>query len=171
MADRNGTRWGRGLAALAPATWVVAGAGAARAADTTRAGFMAPMTGIFAQAGKDVLEGLKLAFEQIGCQAAGRKIELKLAAAKVGKTPAYFTAIMCSAGRWVAEAAKIVDGKVEDRERFLAAIKKASETIEDPRGPIKLDERGNPTTASSRTPSCTRTRWSPRSGRTGPTSS
>src|SRR3989475_1146342 len=70
---------------------------------------------------------------------------LKLAEAKVGKTPAYFTAVMYSAGRWVAEAAKIVDGKVEDRERFLAAIKKASETVEDPRGPIKLDESGNPT--------------------------
>src|SRR5439155_14338499 len=34
---------------------------------------------------------------------------------------------------------------VEDRERFLAAIRKASETVEDPRGPIKLDESGNPT--------------------------
>ncbi len=70
---------------------------------------------------------------------------MKLAEAKVGKTPAYFTAVMYSAGRWVAEAAKIVDGRVEDRERFLAAIRKASETVEDPRGPIKLDEWGNPT--------------------------
>ena len=34
---------------------------------------------------------------------------------------------------------------MEDRERFVAAIKKASETIEDPRGPIKLDDYGNPT--------------------------
>src|SRR5881397_353233 len=70
---------------------------------------------------------------------------MKLAEAKVGKTPAYFTAVMYSAGRCVAEAAKIVEGKVEDRERFLAAIRKASETVEDPRGPIKLDESGNPT--------------------------
>ena len=70
---------------------------------------------------------------------------LKLAEAKVGKTPAYFTAVMYSAGRWVAEAAKIVEGRVEERERFLAAIRKASETVEDPRGPIKLDEWGNPT--------------------------
>jgi branched-chain amino acid transport system substrate-binding protein len=70
---------------------------------------------------------------------------LKLAEAKIGKTPAYFTAIMYSAGRWIAEAAKIVEGRVEDRERFLAAIRKASETVEDPRGPIKLDEWGNPT--------------------------
>ena len=70
---------------------------------------------------------------------------LKLAEANVGRTPAYFTAIMYSAGRWVAEAAKIVEGRVEDRERFLAAIRKASETVEDPRGPIKLDDLGNPT--------------------------
>jgi len=70
---------------------------------------------------------------------------LKLAEAKVGRTPAYFTAIMYSAGRWVAEAAMIVEGRVEDRERFLAAIRKASETVEDPRGPIKLDDLGNPT--------------------------
>src|SRR5881628_1652809 len=72
-------------------------------------------------------------------------IYMKLAEAKVGRTPAYFTAVMYSAGRWVAEAAKIVEGRVEDRERFLAAIRKASETVEDPRGPIKLDESGNPT--------------------------
>ena len=52
---------------------------------------------------------------------------------------------MYSAGRWIAEAAKAVDGKVEDRASFLAAIRRASETIEDPRGPIKLDEYGNPT--------------------------
>jgi branched-chain amino acid transport system substrate-binding protein len=70
---------------------------------------------------------------------------LKLAEAKVGRTPAYFTAIMYSAGRWVAEASKIVEGRVEDRERFLGAIRKASETVEDPRGPIKLDDLGNPT--------------------------
>jgi branched-chain amino acid transport system substrate-binding protein len=70
---------------------------------------------------------------------------LKLAEARVARTPAYFTAIMYSAGRWVAEAAKIVEGRVEDRERFLAAIRKASETVEDPRGPIKLDDLGNPT--------------------------
>jgi branched-chain amino acid transport system substrate-binding protein len=70
---------------------------------------------------------------------------LKLAEAKVGRTPAYFTAIMYSAGRWVAEAAKLVEGRVEDRERFLTAIRKASETVEDPRGPIKLDDLGNPT--------------------------
>jgi branched-chain amino acid transport system substrate-binding protein len=70
---------------------------------------------------------------------------MKLAEARLKRTPAYFHAVMYSAGRWIAEAVKAVDGKVEDRARFLAAIRKASETIEDPRGPIKLDEYNNPT--------------------------
>jgi branched-chain amino acid transport system substrate-binding protein len=70
---------------------------------------------------------------------------MKFAESKLGRPPSYFNAIMYSSGRWIVEAAKSLGGQVEDRERFVAAIKKASETIEDPRGPIKLDDYGNPT--------------------------
>jgi branched-chain amino acid transport system substrate-binding protein len=70
---------------------------------------------------------------------------MKLAEARLKRPPAYFHAVMYSAGRWITEAVKAVDGKVEDRARFLAAIRTASETTEDPRGPIKLDEYNNPT--------------------------
>ena len=70
---------------------------------------------------------------------------MQLAEAKLKRPPSYFHAVMYSAGRWVAEAARALGGQVEDRDRFLAAIRKASETTEDPRGPIKLDEYGNPT--------------------------
>ncbi len=70
---------------------------------------------------------------------------MQLAEAKLKRTPAYFTAVMYSAGRWIVEAARAVGGQVEDREKFLAAIRRASETTEDPRGPIKLDDYGNPT--------------------------
>jgi branched-chain amino acid transport system substrate-binding protein len=70
---------------------------------------------------------------------------MKLAEARLKRTPAYFHAVMYSAGRWITEAARSIDGRVEDRARFLAAIRKASETTEDPRGPIKLDEYNNPT--------------------------
>src|SRR5881296_3517194 len=64
------------LALLVLALATAAGPGIAAAAETIKVGFMAPLSGIFAQAGKDMLEGLKLAFEQIGYQTAGRKIEL-----------------------------------------------------------------------------------------------
>ena len=70
---------------------------------------------------------------------------MKLAETRLKRTPAYFHAVMYSAGRWITDAAKAVDGKVEDRAKFLAAIRKAIETTEDPRGPIKLDEYNNPT--------------------------
>src|SRR5215472_5584683 len=48
----------------------------AAAADPIRIGYLGPLTGIFAQAGKDMLDGLKLALEQANYEAAGRKIEL-----------------------------------------------------------------------------------------------
>ena len=48
----------------------------AAAAETIRIGYLGPLTGIFAQAGKDMLDGLKLSLEQINYQAGGRKIEL-----------------------------------------------------------------------------------------------
>jgi branched-chain amino acid transport system substrate-binding protein len=70
---------------------------------------------------------------------------MKLAESRLKRTPAYFHAVMYSAGRWITDAAKAVDGKVEDRARFLAAIRKAIETTDDPRGPMKLDEYNNPT--------------------------
>src|SRR5262245_33193545 len=76
MTDRTRTGLGRRLVAFVLGVCMAVGADTAWAADTIKVGFMAPLTGIFAQAGKDMLEGLKLAFEQIGYQAAGRKIEL-----------------------------------------------------------------------------------------------
>ena len=48
----------------------------APAQETIRVGFLGPLTGVFAQAGKDMDDGLKFAFEQVNYQVAGRKIEL-----------------------------------------------------------------------------------------------
>jgi branched-chain amino acid transport system substrate-binding protein len=70
---------------------------------------------------------------------------MKLAEAKFGRMPAYFHAVMYSSGRWIAAAAQSMNGRVEDREKLVAAIRRAIETTPDPRGPIKLDEYGNPT--------------------------
>lgn len=73
------------------------------------------------------------------------QVFMKLAVAKLGRTPAYFTAITYSSGRWIADAAQSLNGQVEDREKLVAGIRRAIETVPDPRGPIKLDEYGNPT--------------------------
>jgi len=63
--------------------------------------------------------------------------------AKFGKVPSYFSETNYTSGRWIAEAVKTVEGRVEDREAFLAALKKVQ--IPDAlRGPVKLDAYGNP---------------------------
>jgi branched-chain amino acid transport system substrate-binding protein len=76
---------------------------------------------------------------------AANRAFVSLAEAKVKRTPSYFHAVMYSSGRWIIEAAKALGGNVEDRDRFLAALRRATDTTPDPRGPIKLDEYGNPT--------------------------
>jgi len=63
--------------------------------------------------------------------------------AKFGKVPSYFSETNFTSGRWITEAVKAVDGKVEDREAFLAALKKV-QVPDAIRGPIKLDAYGNP---------------------------
>jgi len=69
---------------------------------------------------------------------------VKWASARLGRTPSYYHAFMYSAARWIVEAAGRVQGHVEDRARFLAAIRQAAEG-QDIRGPIHIDEYGNPT--------------------------
>src|SRR5882724_1722556 len=65
--------WRAGALALAIVGLAI---GPAAAAEAIRVGYLGPLTGIFAQAGKDMLDGFKMAFEQAGYQAGGRKIEL-----------------------------------------------------------------------------------------------
>jgi branched-chain amino acid transport system substrate-binding protein len=63
--------------------------------------------------------------------------------AKYGKVPSYYSETCYTTGRWINEAAKMVGGNVEDREKFLAALRKV-EIPDSPRGPIKMDSHGNP---------------------------
>src|SRR5256885_3428068 len=51
-------------------------AGPVAGAESIRVGYLGPLTGIFAAAGKDMLDGLKMAFEQVNYEVDGRKIEL-----------------------------------------------------------------------------------------------
>jgi branched-chain amino acid transport system substrate-binding protein len=57
--------------------------------------------------------------------------------------PGYYSMGAYGAALMLEEAAKSVKGKVEDREAFMAALRKV-ELGNDPRGAIKLDALGNP---------------------------
>jgi branched-chain amino acid transport system substrate-binding protein len=62
---------------------------------------------------------------------------------KYGKVPSYYAETCYTAARWIHEGTKAVGGNIEDREKFLAALRKV-EIADAPRGPIKLDAYGNP---------------------------
>jgi branched-chain amino acid transport system substrate-binding protein len=62
---------------------------------------------------------------------------------RFGKVPSYFSETCYTSGRWIAEAAKVVGGRVEVREKFMAAFRTV-EIRDAPRGPLKLDQWGNP---------------------------
>jgi branched-chain amino acid transport system substrate-binding protein len=62
---------------------------------------------------------------------------------RYGKIPSYFSETCYTSGRWINEAARLIGGNVEDREKFMAAFRKV-EIPDAPRGPVKLDAWGNP---------------------------
>ncbi len=62
---------------------------------------------------------------------------------RFGKVPSYFSETNYTSGRWINEAVKAIGGDVEDREKFLAALRKV-EIADAVRGPLKLDAHGNP---------------------------
>ena len=60
-----------------------------------------------------------------------------------GKSASYYSEALYTGGRWAVEAMKAIDGNVEDREAFLAALQK-QKLSDVPRGPLKIDSYGNP---------------------------
>ena len=63
--------------------------------------------------------------------------------AKYTKMPSYYSESCYTTGRWIDQAAKAIGGDVENREKFLEALRKV-EIPDAPRGPVKLDAHGNP---------------------------
>jgi branched-chain amino acid transport system substrate-binding protein len=62
---------------------------------------------------------------------------------RFGKVPSYFAETNYTSARWIHDAVKALNGQVEDREKLLAALRRV-EIADAPRGPVKLDARGNP---------------------------
>jgi branched-chain amino acid transport system substrate-binding protein len=63
--------------------------------------------------------------------------------AAAGKIASYYSEATYTNARWIVEAVKAVNGKVEDRDALLAALRKV-DLKETARGPLKVDDFGNP---------------------------
>jgi len=62
---------------------------------------------------------------------------------KYNRSASLYSMESYTAARFYFEAIKAINGDVEDREKFLQALRKV-ELTDDPRGPMKMDELGNP---------------------------
>ena len=62
---------------------------------------------------------------------------------KAKKAASYYSEGTYTGARWIVEAIKAINGDVENRPKFLEALKKV-ELKDLPRGPMKLDSYGNP---------------------------
>jgi branched-chain amino acid transport system substrate-binding protein len=60
-----------------------------------------------------------------------------------GKGPSHLVELFYTCGKWITQSVAKINGEVEDRERFLGALKSLNVT-DAPRGPIEMDEFGNP---------------------------
>jgi len=63
--------------------------------------------------------------------------------AKTGKNASYFSEGTYTGARWMVEAIRAVNGRVEDRDQLLAALRRA-EIKDAVRGPLTVDSWGNP---------------------------
>jgi len=62
---------------------------------------------------------------------------------KAKKAASYYSEGTYTGARWIVEAIKAINGDVENKGKFLEALKKV-ELRDVPRGPMKLDDYGNP---------------------------
>jgi branched-chain amino acid transport system substrate-binding protein len=62
---------------------------------------------------------------------------------KAKKAASYYSEATYTGARWITEAIKATNGDVENRSKFLEALKKV-EIKDDARGPMKMDSYGNP---------------------------
>ncbi len=62
---------------------------------------------------------------------------------KAKKAASYYSEATYTGARWITEAIKATNGDVENRGKFLEALKKV-EIKDDARGPMKMDSYGNP---------------------------
>jgi branched-chain amino acid transport system substrate-binding protein len=63
--------------------------------------------------------------------------------ARYKKVPSYYSESMYTGGKWLIAAINAIDGRVEDRQALVEALRRVKpEGL--PRGPVELDEYGNP---------------------------
>ncbi len=99
--------------------------------------------GILKQMGDEAIGVTTGGWYAAGIDSAENKRFVAAVNKEYGADPGYYTLGAYSAGLLVEQAVKAVNGKVEDKEAFMKALRNPG-TVRDPRGEWTLDEYGNP---------------------------
>lgn len=99
--------------------------------------------GILKQMGDEALGVVTAGWYAAGIDSAENKRFVGAINKEYGADPGYYTLGAYSAAALVEAAVKAVNGKVEDKEAFMKALRNPG-TVRDPRGEWRLDEYGNP---------------------------
>jgi branched-chain amino acid transport system substrate-binding protein len=99
--------------------------------------------GILRQMGDEALGVVSGGWYAAGIDSPENKRFVAAVNKEYGVDPGYYTLGAYSAGALVEAAARAVNGRVEDKEAFMKALRNPG-TVRDPRGEWKLDEYGNP---------------------------
>jgi len=99
--------------------------------------------GILKQMGDEAIGVVTGGWYAAGIDSADNKRFVAAVNKEYGADPGYYTLGAYSAGVLVEAAVKAVNGKVEDKEAFMKALRNPG-TVHDARGDWKIDEYGNP---------------------------
>ncbi len=99
--------------------------------------------GVLKQMGDEAIGVVTGGWYSAGIDSPDNKRFVAAANKEFGADPGYYTLGAYSAAVLVEAAAKAVNGKVEDKEAFMKALRNPG-TLHDPRGEWKIDEYGNP---------------------------
>src|SRR5438105_3573124 len=99
--------------------------------------------GILKQMGDEALGVITGGWYAAGIDTPDNKKFVDAVNKEFGADPGYYTLGAYSAGALVEAAARAVNGRVEDRDAFMKALRNPG-TVRDPRGEWHLDEYGNP---------------------------
>ena len=99
--------------------------------------------GILRQMGDEAIGVVTGGWYAAGLDTAENKRFVAAVNKEYGVDPGYYTLGAYSAAALVEQAAKAVNGRVEDRDAFMKALRNPG-TVRDPRGEWRLDQYGNP---------------------------
>jgi branched-chain amino acid transport system substrate-binding protein len=98
---------------------------------------------VLPKAGEYLLGGISSHIYAVGLDTPSNQHFIEKFREKYGQNPGGFTETGYTSAMWINKAVQMLHGDVSDKQKLMSALRRV-QLSDDPRGPIKLDEYGNP---------------------------